>query len=104
MPARMLLRGAEVLACSGDVTERPARADVLIHDDRIERVAPSIDVDEGDVRVVDMAGATVLPGLCDAHTHISWPLDFVFDHGGVAAAPAHRHALDVAAVTRTFIE
>ena len=46
----------------------------------------------------------MLPGLCDAHVHISWPLDFVFDHNAVAAAPSADHALDVAAVVRTFVE
>ena len=51
-----------------------------------------------------MRGATVLPGLCDAHTHISWPLDFVFDHNGVASSPVAAHALEVAAVARTFLE
>ena len=55
--------------------------------------------------MVDVDGATLLPGLSDAHTHISWPLDFVFDHDGVAERPRpERHILDVAAVTRTFLE
>jgi imidazolonepropionase-like amidohydrolase len=31
-------------------------------------------------------------------------LDFEFDHAAVAAAPAGKHMLDVAAVTRTFLE
>jgi len=46
----------------------------------------------------------VLPGLGDAHTHISWPLDFVFDHAAIAATPPARHILDVAAVVRTFVQ
>jgi imidazolonepropionase-like amidohydrolase len=46
----------------------------------------------------------VLPGLGDAHVHASWPLDFVFDHGAVAATPEGKHMLDVAAVARTFLE
>ena len=44
-----------------------------------------------------------MPGLCDAHTHISWPLDFVFDHPEIAAMPEDEHALEVAAVVRTYL-
>lgn len=105
MSERTLIRNARVLACAGDPAERPVAGDVLIEGTRVAAVSPGgMDVDETSTRVVDVAGATVLPGLGDAHTHISWPLDFVFDHDGVAAAPAEKHALDVAAVTRTFLE
>ena len=105
MAERTLLQHASVLTCSGDPAERPFDGDVLIEGDRIAAVAPGrLAVDAGSARVVDLHGATVLPGLCDAHTHISWPLDFVFDHAAVAAAPPTKHALDVAAVVRTFLE
>jgi imidazolonepropionase-like amidohydrolase len=105
MVARTLLANAQVLACSGDHAERPVDGDVLIEGNRIAAVSQGrLAIDGTSARVVDVRGATVLPGLCDAHTHISWPLDFVFDHGGVASSPVAAHALDVAAVARTFIE
>jgi imidazolonepropionase-like amidohydrolase len=102
---RTLLRNGRVLTCSGDTTERPRDGDVLIDGERIAAVSEGrLEVDEAAVRIVDVAGATVMPGLGDAHVHISWPLDFVFDHAGVAESPPEEHALDVAAVTRTFLE
>ncbi len=105
MGTRTLLTNAWVLACSGDPHERPVGGDILIDGDRIVAVSHGrIEIDAGSAGVVDVRGATVLPGLGDAHTHISWPLDFVFDHNGVAASPAAEHALDVAAVVRTYIE
>ncbi len=102
---RTLLRNARVLACSGDPAEGPVDGDVLIDGERIAVVGHGrLPVDEGSVRVVDVGGATVLPGLGDAHSHISWPLDFVFDHAAVARAPVVPHTLDVAAVCRTYLE
>ncbi|HEX4287623.1 MAG TPA: amidohydrolase family protein [Trebonia sp.] len=105
MAERTLLTNARVLTCSGDIGERPFDGDVLIEGSRIAKVVTGrLEVDTAAVRVVDARGATVLPGLGDAHVHTSWPLDFVFDHGAIAAAPPAKHMLDVAAVTRTFLE
>ncbi|NKY53081.1 amidohydrolase family protein [Nocardia vermiculata] len=106
MTERMLLTNGRVLTCDGDPAERPRPGSVLIEGDRIVEVSigTEIPVDRANVRVVDLRGATVLPGLGDAHTHISWPLDFVFDHAAVAATAPGPHLLDVAAVAKTYLQ
>jgi imidazolonepropionase-like amidohydrolase len=104
MAARTLLTDARVVTCSGDPAERPFDGAVLIEGDRIVDVfrgpAP---LDPGSVEAVSLGGATVVPGLCDAHTHISWPLDFVFNHPEITAMPDDEHALEVAGVVRTYL-
>jgi imidazolonepropionase-like amidohydrolase len=104
MGQRILLTNAKLLTCSGDPSEKPSPGDLLVDGDRIEAVSMGRPMEGVDARVVDVRGATVLPGLSDAHTHISWPLDFVFDHAGAATSPPHRHILDAAAVARTFLQ
>jgi imidazolonepropionase-like amidohydrolase len=103
-PQRVLVTNARVVSCSGDPGERPFDGDVLIEGEHIAGVfrgrAP---VEAQSAQLVDVAGATVLPGLCDAHTHISWPLDFVFNHPEVAAMPDDEHALEVAGVVRAYL-
>lgn len=105
MTERIHLVGGRVLTCTGDRTETPAAAEVLIEGNRIAAVSPEpLGIDPGTARRIDLHGATVLPGLGDAHVHLSWPLDFVFDHAGVAAEEPARHALDLAGVARSFLE
>jgi imidazolonepropionase-like amidohydrolase len=51
---------------------------ILVHDDRIEAVEPRGDLARyPDYRALDLGGATLLPGLIDAHCHLSVP--FIYD-------------------------
>ena len=49
--------------------EAPERADLLIRDGKIAKIAPEIRPD-GDTEVFDATGLRVYPGLIDAHSHI----------------------------------
>jgi len=105
MSDRTLLTNARILTCNGGPQEEPFDGAVLIEGARIAKVVHGrLDADPASTRIIDVQGATLLPGLGDAHVHTSWPLDFVFDHAGVAAAPPAKHAFDVASVARSFLE
>lgn len=47
-----------------------ANAVILIEGDRITAVGPGLAIPR-DARVIDLGGATVLPGLIDCHTHVT---------------------------------
>lgn len=65
----LLLRGARLV---DPTLERDGRADVLVRDGRIERVADSLDPPPG-ARIVELAGLLLTPGLVDVHVHLREP-------------------------------
>ncbi len=72
-PAAVLIAGGAVIDGLANPT-RPA-TDVLVIGDRIEAVgagASAAALEAGDVTRVDATGCTVMPGLIDAHCHITF--------------------------------
>ena len=70
-PPSTLVRGARLLdVASGRVVEN---AVVLVRGDRIEVAghAARVAVPPG-ARILELPGATILPGLIDAHVHLAW--------------------------------
>ena len=47
--------------------------DVVIEGNRIESIEPTMAVPPRDMRVIDGAGKTLIPGLIEMHTHLSLP-------------------------------
>jgi imidazolonepropionase-like amidohydrolase len=66
----LVLRGGRVL----DGTGSPVRpATVVIERNKIARVVPPTDASwPKEARVIDVAGMTVMPGLIDLHTHLTY--------------------------------
>src|SRR5262245_30767916 len=62
-----LIRGARLYDHGGDV-HQPATGDLLIRNDKIERIAPTISAPE-DVEVIEASGKLVLPGMVNSHYH-----------------------------------
>ena len=59
--------------------------DVRIHDGRFAEIGPGLD---GDGEELDAGGATAIPGLIDAHTHLT--LDATRRHGHSSRRSTHR--------------
>ena len=69
--ADILLRGGRVLDPARNFD---ASADVLLHDGKVARVEPGIAAPAAkDVRIIDVTGKWVVPGLIDLHTHLREP-------------------------------
>lgn len=67
----LLIHGGDVLDGLGNP---PQRADVLVANERILAITPASDLASlsREVRRIDATGLTVMPGLIDAHCHISF--------------------------------
>ena len=61
-----VLRGARVMTGAGDILEK---GDVFVEHGLISAVGENLDVPEG-VRVIELAGKVVTPGLIDTHSHV----------------------------------
>jgi Tol biopolymer transport system component/imidazolonepropionase-like amidohydrolase len=73
------LTGATVVTMRGD--EVLEDATIVVTDNRIRSVGPSATAQiPSDARVIDVSGATIIPGLIDAHAHIrGMPRDVLVD-------------------------
>jgi imidazolonepropionase-like amidohydrolase len=100
---RILFAGGRVLPCE-KADQSPFDGDVLVEGDRIVEVRPGRIAVSDDCRRIDLAGATIMPGLGDAHVHFGQPLDFEYDYGGLIASEPEDAALATAGVARQYIE
>jgi len=67
-PRRVAVRAARMIDPASATVVRSAV--VLIEGDRIAAAGPNVQVPKG-VQVIDLGGATLLPGLIDAHAHVT---------------------------------
>jgi 5-methylthioadenosine/S-adenosylhomocysteine deaminase len=65
MSTKTLVRGGQIISMDPDIGDLE-RGDVLIEDDTIVAVEPSI---EADAEVIDATGRIVIPGFIDSHRH-----------------------------------
>ena len=95
-----LFTNVRILDGSGD---HPYAGEVLVQGNRIRRVGRgSRTTPTAGVAVIDGGGATLMPGMCEAHTHFSWN-----DQPGLSAIqrmPTEEHVLWTAGVAKTYLD
>ena len=81
----------------------PYPGSVLVQGNRIRQVGRSIaPIAPGGATLIDAAGATLMPGMCEAHTHFSWNDSATLS--GIQAMPLEEHVLWCAKVARRYLE
>jgi imidazolonepropionase-like amidohydrolase len=76
---------------------------VLVQGNRIKQVGSSTAaLTNHGATVVDGAGATLMPGMCEAHTHFSWNDSATL--AGIQAMPLEEHVLWCAKVAKRYLE
>ncbi len=81
----------------------PVSGSVLVQGNRIRAVGRSTaPISASGAMVIDGAGATLMPGMCEAHTHFSW--NDAATLSAIQTMPLEEHVLWCAKVARRYLE
>jgi imidazolonepropionase-like amidohydrolase len=83
----------------------PYAGEVLVQGNRISRVAragQSSAMPSAGVTVIDGAGATLMPGMVESHTHFAWNNSATLD--GIQIMPLEEHTLWTAGVAKVYLD
>jgi imidazolonepropionase-like amidohydrolase len=98
--ANVLFTNVRILDGTG---EMPYAGEVLVNGNRVSRVARgSRAIPASGITTIDGAGATLMPGMCEAHTHFSWN-----DQPGLSAIqrmPPEEHILWCAHIAERYLD
>ncbi|MBC8058934.1 MAG: amidohydrolase family protein, partial [Rhizobiales bacterium] len=98
-----LFTNVRILDGSG---QNPYAGSVLVQGNRIRQVGRSSGAASGfgggNASVIDGAGATLMPGMCEAHTHFSW--NDAATLSAIQTMPLEEHVLWCAKVAKRYLE
>jgi imidazolonepropionase-like amidohydrolase len=81
----------------------PYSGSVLVQGNRIRQVGRSTaPIAPGNALVIDGAGATLMPGMCEAHTHFSW--NDAPTLAAIQTLPLEEHVLWCAKIAKRYLE
>jgi imidazolonepropionase-like amidohydrolase len=81
----------------------PFPGEVLVQGNRLSRITRGARVAPvAGVTVIDGAGATLMPGMTEAHTHFAWNNSATLD--GIQLMPLEEHMLWTAGVAKTYLD
>ncbi|MGR4870214.1 amidohydrolase family protein [Variovorax sp. LARHSF232] len=87
----------------GTGQNNPYTGSVLVRDNRIRQVGRSTaPIAPGNATVIDGAGATLMPGMCEAHTHFSW--NDAATLSAIQTMPLEEHVLWCAKVAKRYLQ
>lgn len=97
--ADTLFTNARILDGSG---APPYSGSLLVQGNRISRVGSSnFGIAATGATVIDAAGATLMPGMCEAHTHFSW--NNAATLSAIQSMPLEEHVLWCAKVAKQYL-
>jgi imidazolonepropionase-like amidohydrolase len=82
---------------------QPYQGELLVQGNRIARVGRGTrSLPTAGVTVIDGAGATLMPGMCEAHTHFGWTNSKTLD--AIQKMPHEEHTLWAAQVAKLYLD
>ena len=98
--ANVLFTNVRVIDATG---AQPFQGEVLVQGNRISRIGRgSRSLPTTGVTVIDGAGATLMPGMCEAHTHFGWTNSKTLD--AIQKLPPEEHTLWAAQVAKLYLD